>query len=268
MNRDEARFLLSAIRPDEADHGDPRIAEALASLADDPELRDWFENSVRFDRTISDRLAEVEPPDGLRDSILAGMDASRVPKVYRRKRWIAAVAAVLAGFLSGLILLPEGDPSRPAGPIAVVAEFEQAMEGVISEMRDLDVHSADPRELLRWLQEREGAVAVPTLVEGGSSPRPGFVGCKIVEWRGREVSLLCMKQPGHRGDMPSLHLFTIDADAIAGLDPEEMIAHLPDADPKTARQQWSTAVWQSGERVYLVLAAGRHANPRELVPFG
>lgn len=266
MNRDEARFLLAAVRPGEVDRSDPKIAEAMQLLADDPELQAWFEKSNRFDQAMSDRLAEVAPPEGLRDSILTGMEASGAAHFGRRRAVLFSLAAVLAvaGFLTWLLSGP-GIDQGPEEQIADVSHFERAMGGVLSELQGLDVHSSDPQELLHWLREQE-TVAVPALAASGDSSEPGYLGCKIVEWRGHRVSLICMKRDDGQSEMPNLHLFTIDAAAIAGLDRDEIIAHLPETEQSS--RKWSTAVWQSGDRVYLVFAAGRHMDPRNLVPLG
>lgn len=265
MNRDQARFTLSSVRPEKVDRSDPQVDAAMQLLADDPELQTWFENSRRFDQAISDRLAEVSPPPGLRDSILTGMEASQAPRWGRRATIISSLAAVLTmgGFLSWAFT-PKSI-NRLGVKTASVREFEREMEEVVSELAELDVASSDPEDLLRWLREKGGA-ATPQLSAVADPSGSRFVGCKVLEWRGHEVSLICMRQSGGSTGMPNLHLFTIAAGAIEGLNQDELIAHLPETDHSS--RKWSTATWQSGDRVYLVLAAGKHADPRKLLPLG
>ncbi|MDF1737859.1 MAG: hypothetical protein P1U86_01775 [Verrucomicrobiales bacterium] len=265
MNSDEARFILSSVRPEETDHSAPQVEEAMRVLAGDPELQEWFEKSKRFDRTISDRLAEVSPPADLRDSILTGMEASRTSSGSRRKALAWSLAAVLAlgGFLS-LFLAPRDIESQGESK-PTVAEFERAMQEVITGMPGLDLLSSDPNVLLRQLRDRAD-VAVPSLATANELSGLRYLGCKVVNWQGHEVSLICMQRSNSGTDMPNLHLFTIPAEAIEGLDHDEIIAHLPESEHSS--RKWSTAVWQSEGRVYLVLAEGRHSNPRQLVPLG
>ncbi|MDF1824828.1 MAG: hypothetical protein P1U68_09310 [Verrucomicrobiales bacterium] len=265
MNRDKARFILSSVRQERVDRNDPQVEAAMQLLADDPELQDWFEKSQQFDEVISERLAEVSPPPGLRDSILTGMEVSQSPPWERRALVSLLLAAVLTlgGFVSWMISSKNLNPTGER--VATLGEFEQAMEETISELEGLDVLSSDPLELLQWLSEKStGTVPQLSVAEELSTDR--FVGCKVVKWRGHEVSLICMRQGKGRDEMPDLHLFTISADAIEGLVSDELIARSPETDDST--RKWSTAAWRSGGRVYLILAAGKHVEPRELLPFG
>ena len=78
MTTQEAKFLLSAYRPDGRDAADPFFAEALAQARSDPELAAWFAREQAMDARISERLGGIVPPQALRESILAGARGASV----------------------------------------------------------------------------------------------------------------------------------------------------------------------------------------------
>ena len=76
MDREEAKHILSLCRPgSDEDWHDPVIAGALELIEGDGELRDWFEAEQAEDLRITAELGRIEPPAGLKASILAGMRA-------------------------------------------------------------------------------------------------------------------------------------------------------------------------------------------------
>ena len=70
MNRDQAKQLLLAYRPDSTDADDPEIAAALAFTDGDPELKCWLEVQQKTQAQHRTVLAEIEVPRNLRDEIL------------------------------------------------------------------------------------------------------------------------------------------------------------------------------------------------------
>ncbi len=76
MQRDEAKHILELCRPGiDDDRNDPLIAEALALLDTDPELKAWFDEQQALDARIAGVYDAIEPPADLKASILAGMRA-------------------------------------------------------------------------------------------------------------------------------------------------------------------------------------------------
>jgi len=57
MDSGEAKFILSAYRPEGQDASDPRFAEALEQVRRDPILQRWFEDSVRLRRSNDGQAA-------------------------------------------------------------------------------------------------------------------------------------------------------------------------------------------------------------------
>jgi hypothetical protein len=72
MNRDEAKLILSACRPEGGGAVEPPVREALELARNDPALAEWLRREQRFDLAISQALHSVPVPAGLKPAILAG----------------------------------------------------------------------------------------------------------------------------------------------------------------------------------------------------
>jgi len=128
MTTQEAKFLLSAYRPDGRDAADPFFAEALAQARSDPELAAWFAREQAMDARISERLGGIVPPQALRESILAGARASQP----RRERWLSPVwlaAACIAILLSAAIGMRLRSTAPTESDLAQSALRDLAEEG-------------------------------------------------------------------------------------------------------------------------------------------
>ena len=108
MNNHEAQFVLNAYRPNGQDAADPQFSDALAQARRDPALQRWFDDSIAFDKAITEKLCAVEVPAGLRENILAGGKVSRPSGWLRPLHKLAIAAAILlfaiAGFASALLV--------------------------------------------------------------------------------------------------------------------------------------------------------------------
>jgi len=256
MDADEARFILSAVRADRLDEADPQVEEALRLVESDLELRSWFEQSGRFDRLVSDRLAEVEPPADLRTSLRAGIKVSRPRSWERRAVVFFAAAAMLTLGLFLSAALRSGASEKDGPEAASLAEFREDVLERIAGMKTLDLRSDDPEFVRTWLRDRGLPVDDSSLSALGER---SLVGCKIIDWRGRRVSLICFRRGDVEG-MPNLHLVTAPAES---LERSAMLRTEP-----VVGKEWSTAAWREGDLLHLVLAKGRHRDLRSLIPFG
>jgi len=71
MDREEAKFILRAFRPDGADAGDADFAEALRLSAEDRELGEWLADERALDSEIAHLMAGISVPEGLKGKLLA-----------------------------------------------------------------------------------------------------------------------------------------------------------------------------------------------------
>jgi hypothetical protein len=105
MRNEEAKFILSAYRPGGGDADNPAFADALRMATADPVLGAWFAQSRAHDGAVAAKLAQIEPPAGLRGAILAGVRVTETPKAAGLGwGWIAGIAAAAAVAISVLSL--------------------------------------------------------------------------------------------------------------------------------------------------------------------
>ena len=121
MSNDEAKFILGAYRANGRDADNPLFHDALAQAKKDPALGAWFARAQAHDAAIAARLREIEPPAGLRESILAGSRASRGTQPGWRfpAVWLALAASVAVVLAATFALWP----NRAAAESARFATF-------------------------------------------------------------------------------------------------------------------------------------------------
>jgi len=187
MNRDEAKFILTAYRPDGRDAGDPALAEPLRQSSVDPVLAAWFERSRAFDAAVADKLGAVAPPPGLRESILAGvrMSGSARKRRTRLARFVLAVAAAGAIWFG----LDHASVSRSVSPPTAFAEF--ALDDLIHG------HHGGTGEPTGDFQTRLAATSAPLPSEVGMDyGRLQTTGCRTLHFAGRELLEVCFARGG------------------------------------------------------------------------
>src|SRR5260370_12556459 len=98
MTNEDAKFLLSAYRPNGADAHDPVFEEALERAQCDPELASWFRDERNFDQIISSKLRSIAPQSNWEAAILAGLRSTSIPR-HRFIYWPAVAAALVLGLM-------------------------------------------------------------------------------------------------------------------------------------------------------------------------
>jgi hypothetical protein len=187
MKSDEAKFILSAFRPDGSDSGNPAFADALKMAASDPMLASWFERSRAHDRAVTGKLREIAPPAGLRDAILAGARVSGQGRGEGTLRaWIAglAAAAVLA-----IVIVSMKQPARPEASGADFAGY--AINDMLTAKHG---GSGEPA----------GALIAALQTSGSRMPAAGAIdfeklkdtGCRTISFAGRDVVEVCFTRDG------------------------------------------------------------------------
>jgi hypothetical protein len=193
MNREEAQFILRAYRPSGEDAQDPQFEEALALIRNDPELARWFAREQALDAAIADSIHRVSPPPELRTQLLLARKVIRPRPWWRKPAWIAAAASVgLLISAAGLLLL------RRSGE-AEFASFRGTMiEASLDMRKHIDVTGLDANELKQWLIENRGH---PGFVLPPGLADKGIMGCKVLDWHGHRVTLICLKFGGKHVDV-------------------------------------------------------------------
>jgi hypothetical protein len=193
MNREEAQFILHAYRPSGEDAHDPQFEGALALVRNDPELARWFAREQALDAAIAARIHSVAPPPNLGTQLLLARKVIRPRPWWRKPAWVAAAAivALLISAASLLFLRRTGE--------AEFASFRGTMiEASIDMTKHIDVVGLDADELKRWLIEHRGH---PGFVLPSALAAKGIMGCKVLDWHGHHVTLLCLKFGGTHVDI-------------------------------------------------------------------
>jgi hypothetical protein len=239
MNREEAQFILHAYRPSAGDANDPQFVEALALVRIDPELALWFSREQTLDAAIAARIHSVLPPPHLTTQLLLARKVIRPRPWWRKPAWLAAAASValLISVISLWLLRKSGETE--------FASFRATMiEASLDMTNHLDVIGLDADELQRWLVEHRGqpgSVLPPALAD------KGIMGCKVLEWHGHRVTLLCLKFGGKHVDV-----FVVNESDL----PRGRVGAAPHF---ASERGLTTATWRRGGKIYFL--AGNIAEP-------
>ncbi len=227
MNSQEARLILCACRPDGQDQDDPAMKKAMDHAETDPQLAAWFAREQTLDAALSAKVRGVFVPTDLKAEILAGARVVK-PIILRRRisQWATAAAAVAlaaavvwnldAPVKNRLPQFAGGGLTGPAG-VASFAAFREDAAKAFAEMQKVgftpDLRTSNVSQVNNYFNERIGvsnSVDVGEVVDQLGDAR--LFGCRIVDWRGHKVSMLCLHSDGE-----DAHLFVIHREALSEL---------------------------------------------------
>jgi hypothetical protein len=245
MNREEAKFILGAYRPNSEDAHDPQFHEALELARRDPELARWFAEQQALDRAFSAKIrSRPVSPDLKAQLLLARTTARRRARWWRQPVWFAAAGLAVLLAVSSTILTRGEKPADFAG-------FRAAMAAAASDMSGhADVWGLDNDGYRKWLAENRGAAdfALPA-----SLADKNIAACKIVGWEGRKVTMLCLKVGGRH-----LDVFVVNAAELPGVRLDATLQFFVEAD-------LASAAWQRDGKIYLAAGAMPKADLQQLL---
>ena len=246
MDEQQARLILQAYRPGDEDEGDPHFAEALQEVARNPALARWFAEEQAFDRALGAHLESMPAPFGLKTRILA---QAAPPVTVGSSRWIIGLAGVVA--LLFLLTQVVGLWRGPAPVSAALPEYAREMVSFVHLPPPLEMESPDLGTITDWLaQKNTPPMNVPPQL---AALQP--VGCRILSFRGHDVTLICFKRDGNQ----LAHLFVVDRAAFPKL--------LAGAAPVFSREgEWTTASWAEKDRVYMIAVQGDATAAQRYLP--
>lgn len=265
MKPEEARFILAAVRPPLDTTAptlsapeDPNVTNAIRVMQNDAELKLWYAQRCRFDRAVADQISAIAPPADLESNILAGLKVSGlIPWWQRRTFCLVAVAASI--MVIAAITHMTRQPLSPVADNELIAEntktkdFRSSVIGEITHIQNLDHESDQSSQLVAWLNQ-QGAPTLTSLDLPSYLGDAEVVGCKLLEWKGHRVSLMCFPAPDSAGKTHSFHLVIINEEAL----PDIVGDH-----PLIASEAgWMTALWRQGTKVVMLVTDS--TNPDEL----
>jgi hypothetical protein len=198
MTNEEAKFILSAYRPNGSDAGDAAFSDALLMAGEDPMLAAWFARSRSHDAAIAAKLGQISPPSGLREAILAGARVSDSRRADRRGwAWIAGVAAAA---VLAFVVVSMKTPSRPDSAGAAFAGF--AIEDMLN-----GKHGGKGEPTGALVAELETTGAKMPGAEQIDFDRLRETGCRTLSFSGHDVLEVCFLRDGSL-----FHLYMIRRD--------------------------------------------------------
>jgi hypothetical protein len=232
MNREEAQFILHAYRPSGEDAHDPQFKDALGLVRDDPELARWFAHEQALDAAIAARIHSVAPPTNLKAQLLSVRKMIRSRPWWRKPAWVAAAASVALLISGASLLLLHRSGERD------FALFRGKMiEASLDTRRHVDVAGLDADELKQWLIENHGQ---PRFVLPPGLANKGIKGCKVLNWHGHWVTLLCLKFGGKHVDV-----FVVNEADLPGVS-------LGAAPTFGSERGLTTATWRREGKIYFL----------------
>lgn len=237
MNNEEARLILQAYRPGGQDANNPRFREALQQAQRDPELARWFANEQALDSRISAKVrTAISPPVRLKSQLLAQQKIVHPVAWWRQPVWRLAAAACLA------LLVTAAAVWLKARGTSEFAQYRSKMAEFAGHRLDrLDLMTRDVTEVQRWLAQKHsnGDLVLPAGLDG----RPS-VGCRLLVWKGKKVSLICFELQNHQ----IAHLLVIDRGAFKDGPAESPVFNQVG--------EIATASWSRGNKTYLLATKG------------
>ena len=249
MNNQEAKLILQAYRPGGQDAADPLFAEALEQVRRDPELQKWFAKEQTLDQRIQAKLQEAIPvPLGLKANLLAQRKITQAVPWWRQPFWLTTAAATAVVLLfATLTLVWMSHSSEP--------QFAALRETMVQNSRQETGHVAlmaqDMTKVRDWLKTQNA----PTDFELPVSLHDAMLhGCKVLDWHGHKVTMLCLMANGGG----HVDLFVVDCTHFRDFTPS-MTAQFAKSDGL------NTAAWCHGDKTYLIASNLEESQLRKIL---
>ena len=187
MDRAEAKILLEAYRPEDAD--DPAFAEALALTRTDSELAAWFGQMQRFDAILVSKFEEVPVPSDVRRRILAGQAREKIiPAAHLFRAWYVP-ASLAALILVGLFFLRAVSPA----PATMDALAQRAVT-FSGKMPALQFVCFNPSAVADWINRQPASRSVGLVMPPqDKSMSMKMIGSSVVRWDGHPVIMIALQ---------------------------------------------------------------------------
>lgn len=251
MNHERAIALLQG----QADPLPPEEAAEWNDLADylevHPDLDDWFRHHTPVDAVLRTAFTSIAAPEV--GDLLASVhetSATRPPQMPAapRRQFLRLAASLAIGAGAAWWLMDR----RRAGPAEYAAtptveDFRRDLAEFSAGFYKLDVKGVSLDDATMHLAHAGAATpcGLPASIRSMA-----FIGCKVIEWRGRKVGMTCFDC----GKRDVVHVFTVALDAFREVPPAEELSK-----PVVCCER-ETAGWINDGRLHLAIAAkpGHH----------
>jgi hypothetical protein len=242
----DAIAILLAARHDPAIQELADFQKAQALLETDALLQAAFAAEQTYYDEHEELLAQVRLPETarafMRERIRAARADAQQTISWRGRVLALAAAAAILFVIGGIMLRPSPSGSQVVAETGGDLESLRAFAAgqVAQRALDLDQHSDQPAELFAWLQGQGAPVSdvVPASLQGLPT-----MGCKVYDWEGRHVALVCFRTASQQ----VVHLFIADRGVI-NIASAEKQAGLH----RVHRRE--TVSWMDAEHAYVMVA--------------
>ncbi len=208
MDRESAKNILSAYRPNGADALDETFRPAIEFARRDPETTSWWKEQSGFDKAVAAAMDTLpRDPEG-RERTLHLLELETAPQRPRSpiRFWRAGIG-IAALLVLGIALFPVFGPHLGQDTTLPLRAETFSMAALADGALPLDRKGGTYEELTTWLAAEGGAVP-PVLPPGLTEARAQ--GCRILPVADGDgsVSLLCFRKNGEL-----IHLFVFEGAA-------------------------------------------------------
>ncbi len=245
MNATEAKQILRAYRDDSVDATDPAFTAALALVAEDAELRAWFERERKLNDALQVAHEEVPVPSALRERILAAQSRATVARpVWRHPalRW-----GLAAGLAAAVAIVALRWPRHQPASESALAEFALADA---QHPKTHGGHGKEEAELKAKLKQSTTHLGVALLPDYHALHEGG---CRIVQLEGRDVLEVCFKRNG-----TGLHYYIARREDFPAL-----VA--PETPVIVGKKAGNLVVWADGTNLFFVVTSMDAAQLQQLL---
>ncbi|MBK1877320.1 hypothetical protein [Pelagicoccus mobilis] len=257
MDRETAKEILSAYRPNGTDALDDNLQAALEQARRDPELNKWFESQIDFDKRQAGALASIKGPEAGKKAILATAlfqdEAEPIEQPAKKKivfvnwwRQAAAAAVVAFAALYSVFLYDRPDPEL--GELSH-ASWLHSVSILADSALPLDKRGNQIPAIHQWLDQRGAPHA--TSLPGSLTHETQLAGCRIFDLpNGKKASLVCFAEGSD-----FVHVFTVRKSDLQGM---------PIQEQSWERQgDWNLFAWSEGD---MLMTIASKLSPEALTP--
>ena len=241
MNQKDAKLILASIH--EGTTPDSDSEQAFALLDSDPALREWFEEEQAFDKAVSSKLAEIEPPADLKASLVELLDNKKIVNAERsfRPQLFAAAAAVI---LVSLVVFQTLSTTASAKSFD---NFRGDMVEFAQSDFELDHKDPDITKIYAWLHDKDAIC--PAGLPESIGAKEAF-GCKVLDWDKNDVTLICLVNDSDQ----IFHCFIIPRSEFDTLPEEKTLRNTLKLDGV------ETCSWTDKEHLFLLVGSDKDVN--------
>ena len=249
MDKHEAKELLALYRPGSTDAADPRMAEALDMARRDPELKQWLDEHAAVNVAIRAKLKGIPVPAGLKRQIIINrQDHARIIPLPGAVKILLAAAAIV--ILTVIVWFSFESPP----PQDAFGNYRDRMARSVQRgVPYMSMAATNQAEILDYFVKQGGPADL--VLSQNLQQLPGEGG-SVLTWNNHKVGMLCLNAgtPSAKND---LWIFVMA---------KSVLVDAPAAKPQFLQvANLMTASWTTGDKVYILAAAGTQKDLQKLL---